>query len=484
MKLFSDCQEVATKSYKVPDRMKDKTIIPSLNYPKFLQRLRWIFDPVGYMESAAKQFPDIFDAEILGFGGNLIFVQDPRANQKVLTNDRKIFKAPGEQNKTLTPLLGDVSVIMADGEIHKRKRKLLMPPFHGERMPVYGQLIGELTEKVINALPLGQVFEARSAMQEISLQVILEAVFGLHEGEHSEKLKRVIGNMCQLFRSPFTSAFLLLPWLQKDLGAWSPWGDFVHQRSELDKLLYQEIAERREQDLSDRTDILSLLMLARDEDGNPMTDKELRDELMTLLFAGHETTATALAWGLYWIHSLPEVKNKLLQEIDSLGENPDPMEISNLPYLTAFCKETLRIYPVGMLTFPRVVQEPVELSGYELTPGKVIVNCIYLTHHREDLYPEPKKFKPERFLEKQFSPYEFMPFGGGVRRCVGDALAMLELKLVLATIMSKYELTLADNKPEKPARRGLTLAPTNGVKTILKGKRVREAKQATLAGIS
>ncbi len=462
----------------------NKTLIPSLNYPKFLQRLRWIFDPVGYMESAAKQFPDIFDAEILGFGDNLIFVQDPQANQKILTNDRKIFKASGDQNKTLIPIVGSSSLFLLNGDRHKRERKLLMPPFHGDRIKVYSELICQLTEKVINNLPIDRIFSARDVMQEITLQVILETVFGLHEGDRSEKLKQKISEFSEIFESPFTSAFFLLPWLQKDLGAWSPWGKFVRDREEIDRLLYQEIAERREQDLSDRTDILSLLMLARDEDGQPMTDKELRDELLTLLIAGHETTATSSAWALYWIHSLPEVKNKLLQEIDRLSENPEPMEIANLPYLTAVCKETLRIYPVAMLTSPRVVEEPVELSGYQLEPGKVVTNCIYLTHHREDLYPESKKFKPERFLEKQFSPYEFMPFGGGVRRCLGYALAELELKLVLATIISKYELTLANNKPEKPQRRGLTLAPANGVKTILKGKRVREAKQATLAGIS
>ncbi len=456
--------------------MENKKTPESPKYPTFLQKLRWIVNPVGYMESAAKEFPDLFEARTIGFGDNLVYVSHPQAIQKILTNDRKTFTAPGNQNKILEPMLGELSLIMMEGDRHKRKRKLLMPPFHGERMQAYGELICKLTERVIKQLPASKPFSARTAMQEISLQVILEAVFGLYEGERCQKLKELMGKMMDVFRSPLTSAFLFFPFLQKDLGTWSPWGYFLHQRKQIDELLYQEIAERREQGISDRNDILSLLMSARDEEGNSMTDRELRDELITLLLAGNDTTATAMAWSLYWVHHLPEVKKKLLEELDSLGNNRDPMEIARLPYLTAVCNETLRIYPVGMLTFPRVVQEPVELIGYELEPGQAVVGCIYLTHQREELYPEPKKFKPERFLERQFSPYEFIPFGAGARRCVGDALAKFEMKLVLAHILSNYELKLASKTPEKPQRRGVTLAPASGVKMVITGKRTRQER--------
>jgi len=241
---------------------------------------------------------------------------------------------------------------------------------------------------------------------------------------------------------------------------------------ELDQLLYAEISERRDSVKgANRVDILSLLMSATDAEGNSMTDKELRDELMTLLLAGYETTATAMAWGLYWIHYKPEVREKLLQELDTLGENPDPISIYKLPYLTAVCNETLRIYPVALATFVRKVEEPVDLLGYHIEPHSSIWGCIYLLHHREDLYPDSKQFKPERFLERQFSPYEFMPFGGGVRRCVGYALAQFEMKLVLATVVSRYQLALADNKPEKPQRRGVTLAPARGVQMKMEGRR-------------
>jgi cytochrome P450 len=459
---------------KLPDASKT---------PPFIQLIQWIADPIGYMEANAQRYGDIFTAQLGKKSHSLVFVSNPQAIQKILTNDTKQFTAPGELNRILQPLLGDYSVIMVNGDRHRRQRQLLMPPFHGERMRAYGQLICDITEKVMSQLPPGKPFSARSAMQEISLQVILQAVFGLHDseagapkagqGERYQRLKQLIGEMLELFRNPLTSSFLFFPLLQRDLGPWSPWGYFRRQQRQIDELLYAELQERREQPDPNRTDILSLLMSAGDEAGEPMTDVELRDELLTLLFAGHETTATAMAWSLYWVHHLPEVADKLLKELD-LADFSNPTSIVRLPYLTAVCQETLRIYPVGMLTFPRVPQEPVELMGYQLEPGTELVGCIYLTHQREDLYPEPKRFKPERFLERQFSPFEFLPFGGGSRSCIGMALAQYEMKLVLATIFSRYELTLADNRPVRPQRRGVTLSPAGGVKMVLKGQRQRQ----------
>ena len=281
--------------------------------------------------------------------------------------------------------------------------------------------------------------------------------------------------------SPLRSSMLFLKWMQQDLGPWSPWGRMKQRQRKVDDLIYAEMEERRQQPDANRTDILSLMMAARDENGQPMTNEELRDELMTLLFVGHETTATALAWAFYWIHHLPSVRQKLLQELDSLGENPDPMEIFRLPYLSAVCQETLRIYPVGMLTFPREVLTPVELMGHQLEPGTVVVGSIYLTHRREDLYPEPLQFKPERFLERQFSPYEYLPFGGGSRRCIGLALAQLEMKLVLATILRDFDLVLTEKKPVQPKRRGVTLGPAGGVRMALLGRRMPQQKREPVA---
>jgi cytochrome P450 len=449
-----------------------------LKTPTFLQKLQWAVNPVGYMETAAKQYPDIFSGTILGSSPR-VFVNHPQAIQEILTNDRKKFAALGRTNKIFEPIAGKQSLFVLEGESHRKQRQLIMPPFHGERMRAYGDIIRNITEEVLSQLPMNKPFLARTAMQEISLQVILQVVFGLYKGGRYQKIKNLLGLMSDMFQSPLTSSLLFFPFLQKDLGSWSPWGRFLRQQQQIDELLYEEIAQRRAQGDPNRIDILSLLISAKDEEGKPMTDEELRDELMTLLVAGNETTASAIAWGLYWIHQAPEVREKLLQELDTLGSSPDSMSIVRLPYFSAVCNETLRISPVVIATFPRVVQETVELLGYQLEPDTIVYNCIYLLHHREDLYPQPKQFKPERFLERQFSPYEFMPFGGGVRRCVGDALAMFEMKLVLATILSRYQLVLADNQPEKLKRRGITLAPARGVKMVITGQRApQELPQA------
>ena len=436
-----------------------------------VQQVQWVIDPVGFMENAAQKYPDIFTAKIVGFGNNIVFVNEPQAIQQILTNDRKQFSAPGELNSLLKPVLGNTSLMMLDGDRHRKRRQLVMPAFHGSRMQNYGQLIFDLTTKVFDSLKAkasaSRTFLARDVMQDISLQVILQSVFGLYEGDRCQLLKTLMTQMTELFTSPLTSGLLFFPSLQKDLGAWSPWGNFIRQREQIDKLIFLEIAERRANHDPSRTDILSMLLCGVDEEGNGMTDGELRDELLALLLAGHETTATAMSWALYWIHYLPEVKEKLLQELKQVSDPTDFMSIFRLPYLTAVCNEALRIHPVAMLTFPRVVEEPVELLGYKLEPKTVVIGCIYLLQHRQDLYPDAEQFRPERFLERQFSPYEFMPFGGGVRRCVGEALAQFEMKIVLATIMSHYNLELSDRKPVKPQRRGVTLAPAGGIKMTL-----------------
>lgn len=451
--------------------MSSKHSAPNLlPTPPILQKWQWVTDPVGYMEGAARLHPDLFTAEVIGFGSNLVFVNKPEAIQEILTHDRKTFAAPGDLNEILSPLVGDYSVIMLGGDRHRRRRQLLMPPFHGDRMRTYGQLIQNLAHKALQNIPLGQPFMARKVTQEISFQVILEAVYGVCDEAKNQPLTEAVTRLTDTFRSPLSSSPLFFSFLQQDWGAWSPWGKFLHDRQRMDEIIYAEIRDRRANPDPTRIDILSLLMAAQDETGQPMTDQELRDELVTLMFAGHETTATAMAWALYWIHRLPEVREKLLQELDTVDVS-DGMSVARLPYLTAVCNETLRIHPVAMLTFPRSVQQPTQLLGYALDPGTIVVGCMYLVHQREDLYPEPKTFKPERFLEQQYSPYEFMPFGGGARRCIGEALAQFEMKLALATLLTHYDMALAETKPESPRRRGVTLAPARGVKMVITGHR-------------
>jgi len=430
-----------------------------------------IVNPLEYLENSWQRYGDPFTGRFPGFPPIVAF-SNPQAIQQIFTADPEQFEC-GKGNKTLTPLLGQNSMISLDGVPHQRQRRLLTPPFHGERMRAYGQIIGDITQQVMSRWEIGNSQPIHPSMQEISLRVILRAVFGISEGERLEKIREVLSSLLDIFNSPLNSSMLFLPFLQQDLGAWSPWGRFLRLRQQVDELLYAEIRKRKEKPDVSGDDILSLMLSARYEDGQPMTDVELRDELMTLLFGGHETTASALAWAFYWIHHLPEVGEKLLKELDDLGNDPEPMEIAKLPYLSAVCSETLRIYPILLFSFGRIVKSPIEIMGYKFEPGVMLSPCIYLTHHREDIYPEPKRFKPERFLERQFSPYEFLPFGGGNRRCIGYAFALFEMKLVLATVLARFQFSLVDNRPIKPVRRGITMTPAGGVKMMMTSQRER-----------
>jgi cytochrome P450 family 110 len=330
-------------------------------------------------------------------------------------------------------------------------------PFHGERMRSYAQLIQEITEEVMRERVAGKTFPVRKSMQKISMRVILRAVFGLNEGPRYQQLERLLATTLDGLSNPLSVGFLYFPMLRQDLGPRSPWGSFVRARRQIDQLIYDEIAERRIHLDATRNDILALLVSARDEAGKALTDAELRDELMTLLAAGHETTATAITRALYWIHKFPTVRQQLLKELQVLDGSLDPSVVFQLPYLNAVCCETLRIYPVGMTTFPRVTKSTVELMGSALEPGTIVLGCIYLAHHREDVYPDPDQLRPERFLERRYSPFEYLPFGGGVRRCIGMAFAQFEMKLVISNILSGFELALADSRP---VRRGLTSGPS------------------------
>ncbi|MBE9076359.1 cytochrome P450 [Romeria aff. gracilis LEGE 07310] len=436
--------------------------------PMLIQRLQWIFDPVTFLEQNFKRSPDFFGGDAIGFGEKLVVTSHPKAIQDILSRDRKQLSAPGDLSSLLEPVVGANSILMLSGQRHRSRRQLVLPPFHGERLSAYGELICYLAAKAAERLPMGKPFSARQMTQAISLRVIFEVVFGLHEGERAARIRQLLTETADRFGSPLTSAMLFFSWMQQDLGGWSPWGRFLRLRQQIDQLLYAEIRDRRSHPDPSRTDMLSLLMSAQDETGQRLSDQELRDELMTLLFAGHETTATAMAWSLYWSHRQPEVRAKLLAELATLGSKPDPVEIARLPYLTAVCQETLRRSPVAMLTFPRVAQEPVVVMGVPFDAGTIFTGCIYLTHQRPDLYRDPQEFRPERFLERKYSQYEFIPFGNGARRCVGEALALYEMKLVLATLLTQGEFELADSRPERPRRRGVTLAPARGVQLVLK----------------
>ena len=445
---------------------------PGPQTPAFVQLMRWIFSPMSFLDECARRYGDIFTLNLGENQSNLVFISNPQALQQILTQDtRADFHAPGELNSLFKSLLGDNSVICLSGAPQQRQRQLMMPPFHGDRMRTYSDVINQVTTETLDRVQSGQTFDVRTTTQAITLRVIVQAVFGLDRGERAEKLEHVLKELLDRGSSPLSVTLLYFPILQQEWGGITPWAMQMRVQREVDALLYAEIKERRQQPDPDRTDILSLLMAAQDEAGESMTDVELRDELMTLLVAGHETTATALAWALYWIHKLPALRDRLLAELDGWGENPDVNTVMKAPYLDAVCNETLRIYPVAMLIFPRVNNKSLKLAGREIPPQTVLLGSIYSTHHREDLYPQPHEFKPERFLTRQFSPFEFLPFGGGARRCIGSAFAMLEMKLALAKILSRWELELVDKRDIHAKRRGLVTAPERPIQLLVKGQR-------------
>lgn len=451
-------------------------MIPAATTPKLLQVAQWILDPIGYMANHASRFGDLFHAPVWGKSAERVFmVSDPKSMQFVLTHDTgKGFTSPGELNELLAPMLGRQNTIMLSGEAHRQRRQLVLPPFHGEHLKEYGHMIQRISHEVIDAWSVGQEINVREVMQAITMRVILQVVFGLDHGNRYTKLARILAIRLGMTATPFTSIILFFPWLQQDLGPWSPGARMGRLAAETDALLFAEIEERRAHPDSNRMDVLSLLLSARNQQGQGLSDQELRDELMTLLLAGHETTATALTSAIYWLHRSNAVLQNLRAELDSLPDGFQLEAMLRLPYLSAVCNEALRIHPVAMLTFPRQVSESVQISGYQLEPGDVLLGSIYLLHQNEDLYPNPQEFRPERFLERQFSPYEFMPFGAGVRRCVGAALAQYELKIVLGTLIREHNLALLNTRPVGPARRGVTLGHDAPVRISSDGLRSRQ----------
>ncbi len=455
--------------------------LPGPKTPALVQWAQWINDPINFLENAAQRYDDIF---ITRLGWNMtpqVFVSNPKALQKIFT-DNSSFQAPGSANQIFRPFLGDLSITRTLDLAHYwRKRKLLMPSFHGERVEAHGQLISNITEQAMSHVKLGKPFSALQIMQHIAQELILKGVLGIREGKRLEKLRQLLIDWLKVLSNPVGSTLLYIPFLQRDLGSWNPWGRLCQLNQEINQLLEAEIQERRQHYDPSGSDVLTLLVQARDEAGQPVPDAELRDDMLTLLAAGQESTASAMAIALHWIHRAPEVREKLLEDLESLNGSQNSSAISRLPYLNAVCQETLRMYPVAAWAFPRVVKKSVELKGYKLDPGIEVLPVIYLTHRNENLYPEPDQFKPERFLKKQFSPYEYLPFGGGSHICIGGALAMLEMKVVLATIISRYELELTSNQPLQVHVRRITLDPDGGVEMVATGQRQNQ-KSSFFAG--
>jgi cytochrome P450 len=393
-----------------------------------------------------------------------VHLSDPAEVKQVFTAPPDVLH-PGEGAKVLEPVVGANSVILLDESAHLSQRKLMLPAFHGERMEALSGLLDEVTEREVAGWPLGEPFELHSRLQALTLEVILRAVFGLDEGERLNALRDRMTQILEFGRSPAS----LLPFLQRG----RVWNVFVEGRAEVDRLLFELIEERRAEENGDeREDVLAMLLAARHEDGSPMSKQEVRDELMTLLVAGHETTASELSWAFERLARTPRVVKELTAAVDS--GNGDA-------YVTATAQETLRHRPVLPQAAPRLVKRPFEIGGFLYPEGVCLAANGYLIHHDPVIYPDPYEFRPERFLDEPPGTYTWIPFGGGRRRCLGASFAMLEMKAVLRAVFARAEPAPAPSTTEGSRRRGITLSPRRGATTVLRA-RTREPAYASGVG--
>ena len=431
-----------------PRAVGARELPPGSRAPALAQAARYARDPLGFLAGQQRRYGDIFSVRF-PFFGRIVYVARPDLVKAVFTGAPSDFHA-GEANATvLEPALGPNSVLTLDDEPHMRQRKLLLPPFHGERVQRYGELIVEMTRREMESWPVGEPFAMRPHTQRITLAVIMRAVFGVHDEERLARFERLIDDFAK--RVGVITSF---PMLRRNLGPGSPWPRFVRSREGLDEFIYEEIRLRRaEPGHEERDDVLSLLLGARDEDGAGMSDQELRDELVTVLGAGHETTATGLAWAVELLVRNPAVLAKLR---DSLAAGEED-------YLGATVKETLRARPV-IVDVARKLKAPATIGDYELEAGPFVLPAIAALHYRADLFPEPDEFRPERFLDGKADNYAWIPFGGGVRRCIGAAFAEYEMRTILREFVERAELRPVGAKPERVKVRNITLAPAHGTK--------------------
>jgi cytochrome P450 len=405
------------------------------------------------MEHWRAELGETFHASVHG-PGELVFISDPASLKKLFAADRVNTIAPG-RNIILGPLLGPGSLLLQEGSEHLRRRKLMLPPFHGERMRAYEKVISAAAEHSVASWPVGTPFPLHPSMQAITLEVILRAVFGITDERRRDELSGALVQILGATASPRAVGFIV-PGLRR-----TP----MYRRldglsTRIDELLAAEITERRaDPELGERDDILSMLVGARFDDGSRMEDAELRDQLMTLLLAGHETTATGLAWTF----------DLLFRNPDAFARLTDEVRAGEFEYLDAVIEESLRVRPVVPFT-GRELREPAGLGGYELDAGTIVMAAISLTHTRPDLYPEPYAFRPERFLEGEAETYSWIPFGGGTRRCIGAAFAQFEMRVALETILRSCELRPGSDRPERAVRRNVTLSPAGGTLAVLEGR--------------
>jgi cytochrome P450 len=420
---------------------------PGPTEPPAAQTARWLLRPISFLESCRRRFGDTFTVDFLGFRTPMVLLSDPETIRALYTT--RGHTLPPGRTAALSPIMGARSLLLLEGDEHLARRKVMLPPFHGERMRAYEATVREVVARDVETWPVGQPFALHPHMQEVTLEVILRAVFGVTDGEHRRRLAEPLGRLL----SDTSSLGLQFRFvLMRRLGGGDPLEGLRRLREEIDALLSDEIAARRE---DPRDDILSLLVAARFEDGEPMPDEEIRDQLMTLLLAGHETTATGLAWAFDLLLRHPDVLARLVEAADA-GDDA---------YVRAVVAEALRLRPVVPIGGRRLGAE-LRVNGHVLPPGTDVSPAIWLAHTRAQTYPEPYAFRPERFLDGGPSTYEWIPFGGGVRRCIGAAFAEMEMRVALAEIVRRRTLRPASGRAERVARRNVTFSPRGGTRVV------------------
>lgn len=431
--------------------MAADTLPPGPRLPTAVQTAEWIARPWEFMERAAARYGDTFTMKLVR-EGPIVMVSHPDVVRQIFTTPPELALA-GEANRILLPVVGQNSVLLLDRDAHKEQRRLLMPAFRGSHLQNYMSTMTAIVEAEVAGWPRGVPVRLHPRMQALTLEVILHLVFGLERGQSMDRLRHALQRMLALTTHAIAQMFLLVAGPQKLRTALTN-----TLLAEVDRLLHDEIATRRRQeDLDSRADVLSMLLKATHEDGNPMSDKEIRDELVTLLLAGHETTASGLAWAVERIIRHPDAHSRLVEETQS-GDGQR--------YVDAVVKETLRMRPVLALVSRRLT-EPMEVDGFSLPAGAKVAPSIYLMHRRPDIYPDPEQFRPERFLDNRAGTYTWIPFGGGVRRCLGATFAECEMRIVLGALFSTARVRPVDFKSEPIHRRSITHVPGRGTTVVL-----------------
>lgn len=427
-----------------------------------LQSFKYLRDPFRYYRNAQARYGDLFSMPTMN--GKLVVTLSPEGAREILAGREDDFTS-GFGAEAAQSIVGPNSLLILSGGAHQRERKTLSPTFHGARMRAYAPIVRDAALRELSTWKPGSSLTMQDSMQRVSLDVILHTVFGVQSELRLAQFRTAIREALDEL-NPLPVFF---PFFQRELGGVGPWARFRRRMRRLDSLIFEQISEARA-DQTPREDVISRLVNARYEDGATLSDAALRDHLLTLLVAGKETTGTTLAWAFYELMRNPAVYCHLRDEIAGLGPDPAPDELASLPYLDAFCRETLRVHPI-LAEFFRTVKTSFSLQGYRVPAGVSVAASILMIHRNQELYPEPERFRPERFLERRFAPWEFVAFGGGHRHCIGAAFAMNELKVVLGTLTPRSDLELTLDRPLRTVRRNLTLAPERGVPMRVLGAR-------------